>query len=418
MKILFLTQWYLPEPLSYQSDLAETLRDQGHEVTVLTGFPNWPTGRLAPGYRIRLWQRETINGVSVIRVPLYPDHSTSALRRILNFASLAFFATILGPWLVPACDVIHVNFPPVTLGFPAWVLSWLRRAPMTFEIQDLWPETLEATGMVKNKRALAIVRWLADWGYRRAAAIRVISPGFREHLLGKGIAPEKIRVISNSVDTERHKPREPSAELAEKYGLSGRFNIMFAGTLGLPQGLDAVLAAAALLSDLPDVQFVFVGDGADLPRLRQMVRDRNIDNVRFVGRVPSSMMSDLYPLADVLLIHLRDSPVFRITIPHKIFTYMASARPILAAVEGDTANVVRAAQAGLTCTPGDAQSIADAVRRFHALSPAERQAMGQNGRRATLESYQRKSLIARVAEMFDDVVRQSKPNDKRSKKMP
>lgn len=409
MKILFLTQWYLPEPLTYQSDLAETLRDQGHEVTVLTGFPNWPAGRLAAGYRIRLWQRETINGISVIRVPLYPDHSTSVLQRVLNFASLAFFTTVLGPWLVPACDVIHVNFPPVTLGFPAWVLSWLRRAPITFEVQDLWPETLRATGMLNNKAALAVVGWLANWGYRRAAAIRVISPGFRENLLRKNVPEAKIHVISNWVDTDRYQPRDPSVELAREFGLYGRFNVMFAGTLGLAQGLEAVLQAAALLGDLPDVQFVFVGDGADLPRLRQIAGERNLANVRFVGRVPPDMVARLYPLADVLLVHLRKDPLFRITIPHKVFTYMASGRPVLAAMEGDTAEVVRTAQAGLTCTPGDARAIADAVRQFHALSPAERQAMGENGRRATTETYRRELLVTRVAGMFEAVVKRSKP---------
>ena len=408
MKILFLTQWYLPEPLRYQSDLAETLCDQGHEVTVLTGFPNWPTGKLAPGYKIRLWQKEIINGVSVIRVPLYPDHSTSAWHRVLNFMSLAFFTTVLGPWLVPAYDVIHVNFPPVTLGLPAWILSWRRRAPITFEIQDMWPETLQATGMLNNRTALAIVGRLAKWGYRQAAAIRVISPGFRENLIGKNVPAEKIRVISNWVDTERYQPREASAELGNEFGLAGRFNVMFAGTLGLAQGLEAVLEAATLLGDLPDVQFVFVGDGADLPRLRKIVEESKLANIRFVGRVPSDRVAALYPWADVLLVHLRDDPLFRITIPHKVFTYMASGRPVLAAMEGDTADVVCAAHAGLTCAPGNARAIADAVRQFHALSPAERKTMGENGRHATTEVYRRELLVGRVAEMFEEVIKRSR----------
>lgn len=372
---------------------------------MLTGFPNWPTGQLPPGYRIRLWQKETINGIPIIRVPLYPDHSTSAWHRILNFASLAISVLVLGPWLIPACDIIHVNFPPVTLGFPAWILSRLRRVPITFEIQDMWPETLRATGMLKHEGALAIVGYMANWGYRRAAAIRVISPGFRENLLGKNVPAEKIHVISNWVDTDRYEPREPSAALAAEFGLAGRFNVMFAGTMGLAQGLDAVLKAATLLADLPDVQFVFVGDGADLPRLREIAEEYKLTNVRFVGRVPPETVASLYPLAEVLLVHLRDDPLFRITIPHKVFTYMASARPVLAAMSGDTADVVRAAQAGITCTPGDATAIADAVRQFHAMTPDERMTMGHNGRRATLEAYGRELLVTQVAAMFESVTK-------------
>ena len=186
--------------MTYQSDLAESLQALGHEVTVLTGFPNWPSGRLPPGYKMRWRQREVVAGVPVVRVPLYPDHSRSPLRRTLNYTSFAMSAAAIGPLVAPRCDVVHCNFPPVSLGPAAWLLSRLMQAPLTFEILDMWPETLAATEMVNSRLALRLVDRAAKWGYRRAAAIRVVTNGFRDNLLAKGVPAEKIHVISNWVD--------------------------------------------------------------------------------------------------------------------------------------------------------------------------------------------------------------------------
>jgi colanic acid biosynthesis glycosyl transferase WcaI len=404
MKILILTQWYPPEPQRLLLELALSLRDAGHEVTVLTGFPNFPAGELYPGYRLRFYQREQIEGVPVIRVPLYPDHSRSAMKRALNIVSFAVAAAVLGPWLTPKVDVIHVIHPPLTIGLPAWVLSRLKRVPFVYEIQDMWPETLRSTGLVRSDRVLGCIGRLAKWVYRRAAAIREISPGFRDNLVAKGVPAEKIRVISNWVDTDFYRPLKPEPQLAERLALAGRFNIMFAGMMGPAQGLETVVEAAALLGDLPDVQFVLVGDGNDLPRLKQLAEQRNLTNVRFLGRFPPEDMPGLYALADVLLIHLRDDPLFRITIPHKTFAYMASEKPVLAAVEGDVADVIRSAQAGLTCPSGNPAALADAARRFHAMSPVERNAMAANGRSAACELFSRAVIAKQLVEMHQAVV--------------
>jgi colanic acid biosynthesis glycosyl transferase WcaI len=405
MKILLLSQWYLPEPVKYVSDLAESWQAQGHKVTVLTGFPNYPTGKLSPGYKIKLWQREAINGVPIIRVPLYPDHSTSLIQRLVNFGSFAACATLLGPWLVPRVDVIHVIHPPLTIGIPARVLGCLFRRPFTYEIQDLWPEVLRATGVLKNRWALGVMGWYAKRVYRAAKAIRVISPGFRRNLIGKGVSGDKIHVISNWVDTDLYRPVEPDLELARTLGLADRFNVMFAGAIGLSQGLEAVLDAAALLADLPEMQFVLVGDGADLARLTAVARQRNLSNVKFLGRHPAAQMPSLYALADVLLVHLRADPLFRITVPHKIFAYMASAKPVLAAVEGDAADIVRSAKAGLTCRPCDPQALAERVRQFYAMSLSERQTMAESGYRLVRESFSRELLVSKATEMLEAVAR-------------
>ena len=405
MKILYLTQWYWPEPITYQCDLAETLQELGHEVVVVTGFPNYPTGKLTPGYRIRPWQWEVIRGVRTLRVPLVPDHSRIAWRRALNFLSFAMCAASVGLVLAPRCDIVHCNFPPVTLGVPAWLLSRRMRAALTFETQDLWPETLAATGMMRGNRMLRMIDRAVQWGYRRADAIRVITPGFRENLISKGIPPDKIHVISNWVDPDRYRPVEAVGQLAERLGLAGRFNVMFAGTIGLAQGLDVMLDTAASLHDLADLQFVVVGDGADLSRLQRLVTERQLTNVRFLGRFAPEEMSKLYALANVLWLNLRDDPLFRITIPHKVFAYLASGKPVLNTIEGDAAGVIAAAEAGVNCKAGDAAALAGAVRRLYQLSTEDRRRLGENGLTFVRSNYGRCRLVKETEQMLAEVVR-------------
>lgn len=400
MRILLLSQWYPPEPQKIVSDLAETLRDHGHEVTVLTGLPNYPSGKIFPGYRFAWKQVEEIGGIQILRVPLFPDHSRSPLKRALNYISFALACAFIGPWIVPRVDVVYVIHPPVTVGLPAWILSKRLRVPFVYEIQDMWPETLSATGMVSNQRALGLVGWFAKWIYRRAAAIRVISPGFRENLIAKGVTPEKIHVVSNWVDADCYRPEQPDPVLAQETRLAGKFNVMFAGGMGLAQGLEYVLDAAALLKERRDVQFVFVGDGAALESLQAKAKKQQLDNVLFLGRQPAETMSKFYALADVLLLHLRDDPLFRITIPHKTFAYMAVGKPVLAAVEGDAAEVVSRAGAGCACQPCSAWSIADAVASLAAMSIEQRAELGRNGRRAAVEQYDRWRSVGKISHLL------------------
>jgi glycosyltransferase involved in cell wall biosynthesis len=404
MKILILSQWYPPEPDHVVSGLAESLRDFGHDVAVLTGYPNYPSGKIYPGYRLRVRHQETIRGVPVYRVPLYPDHGESGVKRCINYLSFAASAACIGPWQVPRPDVIHAYHPPLTIGCPAWVLSQRFRVPFTYEIQDMWPETLSSTGMLSNRPILGMIGSAAKWVYRRAAAIRVISPGFRENLLNKGVAAEKIHVIPNWADTELFHPDAPDPELARSLGLTDRFNVMYAGNVGPAQNLETLLAAAALLKDLCRVQFVIVGDGTDLPRLRELARQRSLEDVRFLGRLPEDAMSKLYASADALLVHLRDDPLFRITIPHKILSYMACGKPVVGAVAGDAADVIRTAKAGLTCPPDNPQALAEAVRQLYTMSLADREIMGENGRRFVCTSFRREHLVEQVAHMLESVV--------------
>lgn len=404
MKILILSQWYPPEPITIPHEMACDLVKRGHHVLSITGFPNYPFGRIYPGYQQRFWRWEEMDGVQVLRLPLYPYHGRSGALRAVNFLSFAASASLLSPFLCGSIDIIYVYHPPLTIGLPAWMVSLLRRAPFVYDIKDMWPETLRATGMTQSKIVYSTLNSLAKLIYSRAAAIVVPSPGFKRNLVTKGVSADKIYTVPNWADERLYHPVPSDPALAREYGLAGRFNVIYAGNIGLAQGLDTVIEAARYLEDLPDVQFVLIGDGVDEPRLRQKVVEHGIKNVRLLGRQPAERMPCFLALADVLLVHLKRDPLFEITIPSKTLAYMACGRPILMAAAGDAADVVRNAGAGLICAPQDPQALADTVRSFYAMPAIERERMGQSGREAFLKHYTKRALMDRYEALFEEIV--------------
>ena len=406
MRVVILTQYYPPEPIPKPHELARGLAERGHEVVVITGFPNYPAGKLYPGTRLQLWKWDSLDGIRVLRLPLYADHSRSAVRRVVNYGSFAISAALLGSVLAGPLDVVYVEHPPLTTGLAAWILGRVRRAPFLFQVNDLWPESVEATGMLRSRRLLDWMRRLERFVYRRAAAIAVISPGVRGNLVAKGVPPGKVQVIPHWADESLYRPVAPDADLARNLGMAGRFNVVFAGQLGLAQGLDVVLDAAEELSDLADVQFVLVGDGTDADRLRRLARERGLGNVvRFLGRQPAEQMAGIFAVADVLLVHLRDDPLFRITIPSKTIAYMACGRPVLMALEGDAADLIRQAGAGVTCRAGDAKDLAATVRRLREMPRTVLEDMGRAGRAAFLAAYSRSVLLDRYEAILSELAR-------------
>lgn len=377
MKILLLTQWYDPEPTFKGQAFASELRRQGHEVQVITGFPNYPGGRFYPGYRIRSLQREVIDGVEVCRVPLYPSHDGSGLKRALNYISFAASSCLFGIFAARKADVIYAYHPPLTVGMSAAFIGMFRRTPVVYDIQDMWPDTLKATGMLNNPRALALIGRICSWVYRRARSLVVLSPGFRDLLLARGVPPEKISVIYNWCDEATLRtPGSPDVPECMK----GRFNVVFAGTMGRAQALDAVIEAAARVASVnPAIQFVLVGGGVDVDRLKLLASKVSPSNVVFIPRVPMSEVGSILSAADVLLVHLRDDPLFAITVPSKTQAYMAVGRPIVMAVRGDSAALIRASGCGEAVSPENSVEIADAVLRMSTMSPEDRLRMGQRG---------------------------------------
>lgn len=385
MRAIFLTQWFDPEPGAIRGlPLAEWLTRRGHSIKVLTGFPNYPGGNIYPGYRLRLRQREVMKGIPVLRVPLYPSHDGSALRRIFNYGSFALSASSLGTLLIGGADVGYVYHPPATVGLPAMVLKGLRGIPFVYHIADMWPESVVESGMVGEGLGRKLVAGLlSSWCrlvYGQARAITVLSPGFKRLLVERGVPAAKIHVIYNWTDEEVFRPLSRDPALADELGFGDRFNIVYAGNLGVFQGLETVIRAAARLKDEPAIQIVMVGTGQKEAILKALAAELRTHNVLFVGRRQFWEMPKIYSLADVLLVHLKDLPFFNATIPSKTQVSLACGRPVLMAVRGDAAEIVEKARAGLTCAPEDDAALAETIRKFFRLSREEREAMGARGR--------------------------------------
>jgi putative colanic acid biosynthesis glycosyltransferase WcaI len=385
MRVIFLTQWFDPEPAAIRGlPFARWLAARGHEVRVLTGVPNYPGGRIYPGYRIRFWQREVMEGIDVLRVPLYPSHDGSALSRIANYGSFALSAATLGSALVGGGDVAYVYHPPATVGLPAMALRLFRRLRFVYHIADMWPESVVDSGMLgQGTRRWLARHLLSAWCravYDRASAITVLSPGFKNILVERGVSPDKIHVIYNWTDESAFRPVARDPMLAADLGLAGKFNIIYAGNLGAFQGIDTVIRAAARLKDLPDLQVVIVGTGQKEIELRELARELGAVNVRFVGRRQYWEMPKIYALADVLLVHLRDLSFFESTIPSKTQVALASGRPILMAVRGNAADIVRDSGAGIVCQPETVDELADSMLKLAYTDRDELEAMGARGR--------------------------------------
>ncbi len=406
LHILLISQYYDPEPEPFPHQLAKGMVKRGHKVSVITGFPNYPYGRIFPGHKQRLWRWEEIDHVRVLRFPLYPDHSISPIKRSLYYLSLAFSASAMGPLL---CGDVHVIFVyhPLSLGIPAWWIGQCRQVPFVINIQDMYPESLSATDILGNRFILNAVNKFTNLLYGRASAVAVISPGFKQNLIRKGVPRDKIDVIFNWADEENYRPVAPQESLGEQWHLKGSFNIIYAGSMGPAQGLQNVLEAAARLDDLPEVKFVMIGDGLEKANLETMARDKHLSNVVFLPRQPVTQMPHFYAWADALLVHLIDAPLFEITLPSKVQSSLASGRPILIAVKGDAADLVTAAEAGLAIQPSDPEALAEAVRKLYSLTPQAREQMGKNGREYFLKNLTSKVIFDKYDEFFKRVAKRN-----------
>lgn len=380
MRILILSQWFDPEPTFKGLLFARELHRRGHDVVVLTGFPNYPGGKLYEGYRIRPALRERVDGIDIIRVALYPSHDSSGLRRLLNYASFALSASVAALFIRKP-DVAYVYHPPATVALPAAMLKAVRGVPFVYDVQDLWPETLAATGMVRAKPALrAVGAWMRGV-YRASARIAVLSSGFKEAIARRGVPRGKIEVINNWADEAQLDVRRPDDARARELGFDDRFTVVFAGTLGPAQGLDTVLDAAERLSNRPDILFFIIGAGIEADRLRMQILERHLTNVALHPRRPMHEIGEVLGRADALLVHLKDDPLFTITVPSKTQAYLLAGRPVLMGLRGDAARLIEEAEAGITFAPGRSEELAAAVLELESMSSEARRRLAANGAR-------------------------------------
>ena len=399
LDVLLISMHYWPEPCDTRtSQLAKSLVRRGHRATVLTSFPNYPFGRVYEGYSQRPWKRETIEGVNVVRVPMFPDHSKSVKRRALSYASFAASASLFGPFLVGRPDLVWIHHPPLTTGLAGWWVSQLIGAPFVYEVHDLWPETLVSSGMVRESKVTAAIRKACDALHDWSAAVVVTSPGMKSHLVSQGVARDKLHVLPQWADEGALLPVERNAAFGEEFGLTRKFNVMFTGNVGAAQELDTVLDTAARMRGVEGLQFVVVGAGLELERLQARATAEDLHNVLFLGQHPRELMPHFFSWADALLVTLRDDPLFAITVPSKLQAYLHAGRPVLCGRRGRRRGrrLARGLRPDLPAGR-PVRALASAVQIVTAMAQEERDAdRCARGRRYYDHSFSQDSLVGRV----------------------
>lgn len=384
MRILLLTLYFAPDPAAnsvIMTELADELVALGHDVTVVTAFPHYDTNRIWDEYRGRLVQHERRGPIDIYRHYLYvPRDKTRLSGRLVNYLTFNLLSTVTG-LLQRGIDIVLAPSPPLTIGLSAYVISRLRGIPYVYNVQDIYPDIAVRLGVLTNRRAIRFFRRMEDFVYRHAAAVTVLSDGFRHNLRAKHVPDAKIHVIPNFIDVDFVSPGARDNDFAAAHDLTDKFVVLYAGNVGLSQGLEVVLDAAALLSDVPDVRFLIVGNGAARDDLVAGAAARGLVNVTFLPFQPRAIVPKMYASADIALVTLRRD-IGSESVPSKAYTIMASGRPLLAAVSHDaeTRELVELAQCGLWVEAEQPQALADAVRALHA-DPAWRAQLGHNGRR-------------------------------------
>jgi colanic acid biosynthesis glycosyl transferase WcaI len=396
VRLLVVSQYFWPENFRI-NDLVAELVARGHQVTVLTGYPNYPAGAFFPDFVSDPSRFASHAGASIVRVPMLA-RGKGGLRLMLNYASFAVSATVLGLWRLrgQSFDAVFAYEPsPITVGLPAVALRRVKKAPLTFWVLDLWPETLSAIGVLRSPFLLALVGKLVSFIYRRCDLILAQSRSFVANI--RRYAGPASEVVYCPQWAEAVFDLDAVAAAPEVTPAEGVFSIMFAGNIGDAQDFPAILAAAELLKDRADIRWLIVGDGRLSGWLAEQVQARGLGHcVHLLGRFPVERMPSFFKHADAMLMSLKDEPIFAMTIPGKLQSYLAAGRPLLAMLNGEGADVVSRAGAGLTCAAGDHHGLAQAVAAMAALTPAQRCAMGARGLQASAEQFERAALITQI----------------------
>lgn len=396
LRILYVSQYFPPEPgapAARVSELARAWVRKGHEVTVLTGMPNHPTGEVPPEYRGHALLEEDFHGVKVVRTWIYAAPNKGRVRRSLAYASFAASAAAFGQLFVrDRPDVLVATSPQLLCGMAGAVIGAARSIPFVLEVRDLWPESIVAVGALPAGhpvvRGLSVVE---ESLYRAAKSIVVVTDAFRVRLIERGIAPSKVRVIKNGVDLSRFHAAPRNTALRETLGLGDRFVVAYVGTHGMAHGLDAVLDVAKRFASNDAVRFIFVGEGAERARLQARARDEGISNVQFLGVLPRDAMTEVYATSDVCLVPLRKTDLFATVIPSKIFEILAMERPIVLSVDGEARSIVEASGGGIYAPPEDVDAMTSAIETLR-TDPARAREMGVKGRAYVVREFDRDVL--------------------------
>lgn len=379
MNILIFNQYFWPENFRI-NEMACALKAKGHAVEVMTGKPNYPEGQFFRGYDAYGITSEIWKGIPIYRMPILARGSKSALKLSLNYLSFIVSGLLFAPWILKGkqYDVIFVYAPsPLFQVIPASFLGWLKGIPVVLWVQDLWPQSAEATGYIKSRFLLKIIQKLVRFAYSHTDLILVQSKAFVDPVakLSSGIP---IVYYPNSVAPEFYTPNNTTKFHLES--LKTGFSIMFAGNIGAAQSMETVIAAAEILRPYSDIKIVIVGSGSKSEWLSQQVSERELNNIYLEGRYPVEAMPCFMKQASALLVTLSDQPIFELTIPSKIQAYLAVGKPVIACLNGEGARIIDEARAGITVAAEDGKGLAEAILKLNQLSELERKQMSENGR--------------------------------------
>ena len=409
MKILYISQYFPPEmgaPAARASELAQHWARAGHEVSVLTGFPNHPTGVVPPEWRSRLRRlthHEKIAGADVFRTWLWPLPNRKAHERMRNYASFCISAALRGTFL-PRPDVVIASSPQLLVGLSGWWIAFARQVPFVFEVRDLWPESLVAVGAGKENSLLhhalgAIAKFL----YQHSDRVVVVSPAFKDHLMRHWYIPaEKISVVENGVETDLFAPAPSAANklLRRELGAEGKVLICYIGTMGNAHGLETLLdAAAQLRQQNPEVLFLLVGEGAEKAKIKALAQSRGLANVHFFDQQPREKIPALISASDACLVLLKKTDVFKTVIPTKMLEFMSCARPVILGVDGQARQILEDAGAGIAIEPENSEALVNAISRLSADRELGTE-LGQRGREHIVRYFSR----GRTAGKYIDVL--------------
>lgn len=399
-------------PSARVSELSRHWISAGHTVTVLTGFPNHPTGIVPLEYRRKIWRlvlRENIDGLRVVRTWLLPFANRKAIRRMLNYASFCISSAVVGSFMARP-DIVIATSPQLLVGLSGWWISRWKRLPFVLEVRDLWPESLVAVGAGSEDAFFyRTMAKLAAFLYERSTRIVVVTPAFKRHLIDLwGIPEEKVVVVENGVETETFQPDATDCagvDLREVWGAKNKFVVCYIGTIGMAHGLETLLNTAAELQESrPDVLFVLAGEGAEKEHIMALAREKKLSNLRFLDQQPRATIPAYIAASDVCLVLLKKTDVFKTVIPTKMLEFMSCARPVILGVDGQARELLERAQAGLFVEPENSDALGDAILKL-ADDAKLRKRLGVNGRNYVVENASRASTAKTYLIVLEDILR-------------
>ena len=396
-------------PAARAAELALHWSKAGHEVSVLTGFPNHPTGVVPEEWRARLRRliyKERYGTVDVFRTWLWPLPNRKSHERIRNYSSFCVSAALRG-MNIPKPDVVIATSPQLLVALAGWWIAFAREIPFVFEVRDLWPESLAAVGVGSEDSLLHhTLAGIARFLYESAARVVVVTPAFKDRLMEDWRVPaDKIAIVENGVETDLFCPSSDGrVSLGRQFGMEGKFVVSYIGTMGNAHGLGTLLdAASQLLNKQPDVLFLLVGEGAEKDQIKAAAQSRGLTNVRFVDQQPRESIPAFISASDVCLVLLKRTDVFKTVIPTKMLEFMSCARPVILGVEGQAQEIVEEARAGIVIEPENASALAQSISRLRAECEFGRN-LGQNGREYILKHYSRARTAAKYSEVLEHLL--------------